>query len=151
VLGVYASAVHARWVDDKGHTIINALAVASEPGIFWRGDGAQDIVSQITVPPGAGRLVAAGRSLNGPSGIALEEGFLRPLGIDRWRAQLCDLLPESRCDPEQAAALEREYRPRMAPLDLPEYDFPPVPKALADEARVQEIIDEIREPLRRSS
>jgi hypothetical protein len=26
VLGVYASAVHACWVDEGGHTIINALA-----------------------------------------------------------------------------------------------------------------------------
>jgi hypothetical protein len=31
VLGVYASAVHARWVADGGRTIINALAVAAGP------------------------------------------------------------------------------------------------------------------------
>ena len=40
VLGVYASAVHARWVADDGKTIINALGVASEPEIFWRGEEA---------------------------------------------------------------------------------------------------------------
>ena len=37
VLGVYASAVHARW--KKGNKIIcQALAVASEPRIFWEGN-----------------------------------------------------------------------------------------------------------------
>ena len=33
VLGVYASAVHARWKSD-GRIICQALAVASEPRIF---------------------------------------------------------------------------------------------------------------------
>ena len=37
VLGVYASAVHARWIDKEGRDKIKALAVASEPCIFWRG------------------------------------------------------------------------------------------------------------------
>ena len=37
VLGVYASAVHARWKRD-GRTICQALAVASEPEIFWDGN-----------------------------------------------------------------------------------------------------------------
>ena len=36
VLGVYASAVHARWKKD-GQIICQALAVASEPCIFWDG------------------------------------------------------------------------------------------------------------------
>ena len=34
VLGVYASAVHARWIGQDGKTRIAALAVASEPEIF---------------------------------------------------------------------------------------------------------------------
>ena len=37
VLGVYASAVHARWKKD-GQIVCQALAVASEPRIFWDGD-----------------------------------------------------------------------------------------------------------------
>ena len=37
VLGVYASAVHARWKKD-GKVICQALAVASEPRIFWDGN-----------------------------------------------------------------------------------------------------------------
>jgi hypothetical protein len=36
VLGVYASAVHARWVSTSEKTVVNALAVVSEPYIFWR-------------------------------------------------------------------------------------------------------------------
>jgi len=33
--------VHARWVDLSGKTVVNALAVASEPYIFWRGENAE--------------------------------------------------------------------------------------------------------------
>ncbi len=40
VLGVYASAVHARWINTSKKTVVNALAVASEPYIFWRGEKA---------------------------------------------------------------------------------------------------------------
>jgi uracil-DNA glycosylase len=145
VLGVYASAVHARWLRADGSTAINALAVASEPEIFWRRDGVAEVISRIPVPAGAGRLVPAGASLNGPSGRALDESFLAPLGVDRSQAWLCDLLPESRCNPKQAAALAREYVPVMARFGLPSYDFPPVPAALADEQRVGEIESEIAE------
>ena len=38
VLGVYASAVHARWYGPDGKIRVRALAVASEPEIFWQGD-----------------------------------------------------------------------------------------------------------------
>ncbi len=44
VLGVYASAVHARWVGPDNRIKVRALAVASEPYIFWRGEGAADII-----------------------------------------------------------------------------------------------------------
>lgn len=143
VLGVYASAVHARWVSDKGKTLISALAVASEPEIFWRGENAAEIVSRISVPTGAGRLVAANNKLNGPSGVALYKMFLTPLGIDRNQAWLCDLLPESRCNPKQAAALHREYLPAMERLGLPRYNFPPVPSVLVSDERVLEIEKEL--------
>ena len=42
VLGVYASAVHARWVDNNGKQKVSALAVASEPEIFWTGKNAEE-------------------------------------------------------------------------------------------------------------
>ena len=143
VLGVYASAVHARWIDGDGRTIINALAVASEPEIFWRGDGAEELIERIPVPPGAGRLVPAGVNLNGPSGLTLDSMFLEPLGITRRDAWLCDLLPESRCNPSQRAAINREYDTRRETLDLSAYDFPAVPRILASPVRRLEIQGEI--------
>ena len=47
VLGVYASAVHARWKKD-GKVFCQALAVASEPRIFWDGniEEAKGIISK---------------------------------------------------------------------------------------------------------
>ncbi len=143
VLGVYASAVHARWVADDGKTIINALAVASEPEIFWRGNDAEALIERISIPPGAGRLVAASKTLNGPSGVTLDSMFLEPLGVTRRDAWLCDLLPESRCNLRQRAAIEREYDPRRLSLGLPPYNFPPVPSVLASAARRAEIETEI--------
>ncbi len=47
VLGVYASAVHARWSDKNGKQKVSALAVASEPEIFWPGDNAKKIIELI--------------------------------------------------------------------------------------------------------
>ena len=47
VLGVYASAVHAKWIDSEGRQKVQALAVASEPYIFWRGDGVEEIIEKL--------------------------------------------------------------------------------------------------------
>lgn len=66
VLGKYASAVHARWIGPEGDQKIRAVAVASEPCIFWKGEGAEEIVTRIPVPIEAGRLVTA-RATNGRS------------------------------------------------------------------------------------
>src|SRR5690554_7365256 len=73
VLGVYSSAVHAKWLDNNNHVVVQALAVASEPYIFWHGDGAEDIIADIDIPKELGRLVPANLNLNGPSGKALDE------------------------------------------------------------------------------
>jgi uracil-DNA glycosylase len=140
---VYASAVHARWVAEDHKTIISALAVASEPEIFWRGNDVDALIERIPVPPGAGHLVAASKTLNGPSGVTLDSMFLKPLGITRRDTWLCDLLPESRCNPRQQAAIKREYDPRRETLSLPAYNFPAVPPILASAARRLEIEDEI--------
>lgn len=57
VLGVYASAVHARWKKD-GKVICQALAVASEPHIFWDGDPeeAKRIIDAVAMPAELGSL-----------------------------------------------------------------------------------------------
>jgi len=143
VLGVYASAVHARWIDEQNRTFIRALAVDSEPVIFWNGEGAKQIINKIERLPVVGKLVPAAESLNGPSGKVLDNYFLKPLGFkDRSDVWLCDLVPFSCRNPGQAAALAREYDPKMHSIGLPEYHWPTVPEKLADEARVKEILEE---------
>ena len=145
VLGVYASAVHARWVGYHDEVIVRALAVASEPEIFWRGEGADSIIRGIEIPDGPGRLEAASRQYNGPSGIALDESFLQPLGLTRHDAWLCDLVPHSCMNPAQDKAIEREYLPRMRQYHLPKAAVPAVPKRLSDGPRQKAIVEEIHE------
>ena len=147
VLGVYASAVHARWVDANGKTIVKALAVASEPEIFWCGDReeAKAIISKIPIPAGAGGLLPASEQFNGPSGNALNKSFLSPLGITRAESWLCDLVPLSRKNERQTAALARSYDLIAERLGLPAYHWPPVSLVLATAERRAAIEREIHE------
>ena len=112
VLGVYASAVHARWKKD-GQVICQALAVASEPRIFWDGDPieAKQIIDAVVIPPELGTLEPAGRQLNGPSAKVLDENILAPLGFTRADAWLCDCLPETRINSSQAKVLIQSFVP----------------------------------------
>lgn len=146
VLGVYASAVHARWLDPKGKTLVNALAVASEPYIFWRGDGVEEILAKIKVPSDVGKLVPAIKSFNGPSGVALDDHFLKPLGFDRDDAWLCDLVPNTLLNSSQKAALDRCYtewvkKDVLKPVTLEEAKRP---FPITDKRR-NEILDELLE------
>lgn len=110
VLGVYASAVHARWIDKDGEQKVSALAVASEPEIFWRGENAESILQKIKIPVELGTLTVPKDSrLNGPSGRALDEMFLSPLGLNRSSVWLCDLLPYSRVNKNQSKAIKENY------------------------------------------
>ena len=145
VLGVYASAVHARWAGEDGSRKISAVAVASEPEIFWRGsqDAAREIIASIRLPKGAGSLEPANDSLNGPSGKTLDTLFLEPLGLSRDDAWLCDLVPHSCMNPRQEAALNRAYDPVQIALGLPKYEWPRVPDELADETRRRQIESEL--------
>jgi uracil-DNA glycosylase len=145
VLGVYASAVHASWLAEDGATLVGALAVASEPEIFWRGEGVDEIVASIQVPTGAGRLVPAADNLNGTSGAALDSLFLAPLGLDRSDAWLCDLVPHSCKTDRQAVALQRAYDRRAEQLGLPAYDWPSMPVELADAERRAQVASEVAE------
>jgi hypothetical protein len=145
VLGVYASAVHACWINSDGKSIVTALAVASEPYIFWRGEGTESIIQQIAIPPELGRLVAAARQYNGPSGIALDDLFLKPLGCGRTDAWLCDLVPHSCVNPSQQKAIDRAYLPKIQPYKLVTPNVPTVPLRLTDEKRRAAIWDEVCE------
>ncbi len=145
VLGVYASSVHARWVGADGKQVVGALAVASEPAIFWKGDGAAAIIDRIEVPEAVGRLQPAARNLNGPSGRALDTHYLDPLGVGRANSWLCDLVPYAGRNPKQAAAIERAYEPLRERHRLPPATFEPPPKRFADDARRAEVLAELIE------
>jgi len=145
VLGVYASAVHAQWTAPDGKEIVKALAVASEPYIFWNGDGAEEIIAKIKVPKALGKLQRADAQFNGQSGIALDQYILEPLGLKRKDAWLCDLVPHSCINSSQQKAIERAYMPLTAKHGLPIPSVPPVPVVLADDARRQAIISELRQ------
>lgn len=146
VLGVYASAVHARWVDKNRKQKVAALAVASEPEIFWRGDTPESIISKIKVPEQLGKLIVpTDKRLNGPSGRALDDYFLKPLGLTRETVWLCDLLPESRVNEKQKSALKKFYTPEivkeygLTPASVPDFNE----KELDSPLRRQEILGEL--------
>lgn len=143
VLGVYASAVHARWVGPDGKPVIAAIGVASEPEIFWRGNGVESIISRISVPREVGHLEPASEKLNGPSGVALDERFLAPLGLDRGDAWLCDLVPYSCMNPRQKVAIQDRYMPFVRRSLLPKPNWGQVPHELAPESRRSEILAEV--------
>ena len=143
VLGVYASAVHARWIGPNMKERIKAVGVASEPYIFWRGDGAEAIIARISIPPSAGSLEVAAAAHNGPSGIALDDLFLAPLRIDRREAWLSDLVPHSCMNSSQEQAIKRSYEPLVAQGFVPPVSWPTVPTSLTDEMRRTAILGEI--------
>lgn len=146
VLGVYASAVHASWYGPDSKIRVRAMAVASEPEIFWRGDGeeAKEIIGGISIPPGCGYLISD-EAFNGPSGRALDEHFLEPLGYSRKDVWLCDLLPETRLNNDQIKALDREYAPLLNKGLVPRATIPPVPKRFMKSGRREGIVAELIE------
>lgn len=144
VLGVYASAVHARWKKDN-NIICQALAVASEPRIFWDGNPneAREIISRINIPEELGALEPAGSHINGPSAKVLDEHILAPLGFTRNDAWLCDCLPETRLNPSQVKVIQERYNPLVVEHGLNEVTIPKRPSAFCDEKRAEEIVDEL--------
>lgn len=144
VLGVYASAVHARWKKD-GQILCQALAVASEPRIFWDGDPAEakNIIDSISIPPELGTLEPAGRQLNGPSAKVLDENILAPLGFTRKDAWLCDCLPETRINPSQAKAIQERYNPLIERYNLNPVTIPKRPSTFCSKERSMEITQEL--------
>lgn len=151
ILGVYASAVHAKWLSPEGKTLINALAVASEPSIFWRNDDdnkntAKQIINRIQLPKEAGILIPADKKFNGPSGRALDEEYLTPLGINRDNCWLCDLIPYSILNPRQKLALQRnEYLFEKFKLIKPTIRSATKHDRTIDDRRRNEIVNELRQ------
>jgi uracil-DNA glycosylase len=144
ILGVYASAVHAKWINPKGRTLVKALAVASEPYIFWKGDGADKIIKNILIPEELGHLEPADTSFNGPSGMTLDSHYLEPLGLTRDDVWLCDILPFTRINPGQRKAIDREYNPHIKKYKLPKCTIPDFSKPKLDcESRRKAILKEL--------
>ena len=146
VIGVYASAVHARW-KKEGKTVCTALAVASEPRIFWDGnvDEAKEIISKINIPKEVGILEPAGSHLNGPSAKVLDEHILGTLGYTRKDAWLCDLLPETRLNSGQVNAIDKHYKPLISQYKLNKVTIPKRPSVFCNAQRCQEILAELKE------
>ena len=146
VLGVYASAVHARWKRD-GKTVCTALAVASEPRIFWDGniEEAKEIINSISIPKEVGTLEPAGSHLNGPSAKVLDEHILGTLGYTRKDAWLCDLLPETRLNSGQVKVITERYNPLIEQYDLNKVTIPERPTEFYNKERCQEILSELQE------
>ena len=144
VLGVYASAVHARW--RNGNEIIcKALAVASEPRIFWDGNPqeAEEIISRIAIPEELGKLEPADSQFNGPSAKVLDDHILAPLKFTRKDAWLCDLLPETRLNRSQMNAIRDKYNPMIKQYGLNEVTIPQRPTLFCTDSRRDEILAEI--------
>ncbi len=144
VLGVYASAVHARWKKD-GKVICQALAVASEPCIFWDGnpEEAKRIIDAVVIPAELGVLEPASRQLNGPSAKVLDENILSVLGFTREDAWLCDCLPETRINPSQAKAISEKYNPLIEQYGLNPVTIPKRPLDFCNQKRSEEITREL--------
>jgi len=145
VLGVYASAVHAIWFSPDGRVLCDALAVASEPEIFWNGDNAAEIISKINIPSEAGYLEPSLQMYNGSSGRALDELYLAPLGFSRTDAWLCDLVPHSFMNEKQSRAIKTHYIPIRGMFNLPTASIPEEPSVLIGDNRRLEIISELEE------
>jgi hypothetical protein len=146
VLGVYASAVHAKWISPQGKQISPALAVASEPCIFWRGGKEEEkkIIGAIRIPQEAGHLEPAEEQFNGPSGRTLDAQILAPLGYSRNDAWLCDLVPHSCRNNGQEDAISKNYIPISEKFGLPVTNIPSIPRILANETRREEIVQELQ-------
>lgn len=128
VVGVYASAVHARWIGPDGKEACKALAVASEPHSFWDGAGADRIIRSMEAPEEMGRLEPADRKFNGPSGETLREKYLAPLGLDVRDCWVTDLHDRYFLSPGNAKAIERyeQLRTKLR-ARIPRAVLPPRP------------------------
>ena len=126
---------------------MSALAVASEPRIFWDGnpDEAKRIIDAVAIPPELGMLEPADRHLNGPSAKVLDENILAPLGYTRADAWLCDCLPETRLNLSQAKVIRERYDPLIEQYGLNPVTIPNRPSTFCSKQRSEEITDELME------
>jgi len=148
ILGVYAGTVQARWLERSGKILVRALAVASEPELYWRGDQeqAEQIIKSINIPEEMGILITEGKEINGPIGRSLDKLFLEPLGLIRKDSWLCDMIPFSLMNRGQRKAIKR-YSRLTSGSSLPPSSVPSteLKNQLVDVTRREEILAEIDE------
>ena len=148
VLGVYSSAVNARWLTPEGKTYMMAVAIANEPEIYWRGSPVyvDKIISSLNVPEEIGSLVPAHKNLNGASGRALDYNLLNPLGLNRTQTWLCDMIPYALANKSQRKAIRR-YKNFANQYNLPIPGLIPdtIKSKLINRQRIEEIATEIKE------
>jgi hypothetical protein len=120
--------VNTKWLDQDGKTAVKALAIASEPYIFWRGVGADEIIQKIQIPSALGKLVPVAKQFNRPSGVAMDDPIIKPFGITREDTWLCDLVPHSCLNPAQKKTIEKNHLPLVEDFDLPLPTLPTVPR-----------------------
>jgi hypothetical protein len=148
VLGIYSDAVHVRWIANDGRPLVRALPIASEPEIFWYGDlkEVRDIIERINLPEKAGRLISAGRELNGIQGRALDRFILKPLGLSRNSIWMSLMIPHCLMNRGQRKANKR-YSRFAQEFDFPEPSVPSteVKEQLVTEQRRAEVLNEILE------
>ena len=53
---LFHSAVAGACRSQESRSLVKVLAVASEPSLFWRGEGCKEIIDAIPVPEGCGTL-----------------------------------------------------------------------------------------------
>jgi hypothetical protein len=144
VLGVYPSALHARWRRPDG-AVVAALAVDDEPAVFWDGADAAARIDRwrelVGWSPAWGSTGAVPG--NGSSGRHVLEHVLRPLGVPAGRTHFTDCLPTyfvKRGSSSQTAAIRKVYDPFAARHGLPLADLPerPAPKDLVRRAVAEE-------------
>jgi hypothetical protein len=146
IVGIYSSAVHARWVGPDGAMKVRALAVANEPQIFWSGGDTAGLIP--TIDQRLGHLEAAPRANNGPSGRALDIRYLSPLGLARDQVWLSDMVPHTLSDRGQQSAIQKHYEPLRRRFGLPESTVPLKPansagwRGLVDMERLVQELDQ---------
>lgn len=146
VLGSQAESVYAHLLDDKGKVKAMAVPVASEPFPFWNGEGASQLLQNISIPSEFEKLTPVNINYNGGFGKKIDKWFLKPLGYKREDVWFCYLQPFARINPGKLKNLKEVYSSLSKGGYFSECTIPVFnPSEFYDKSRVQEIISELEQ------